>query len=327
MTKPLRIGFIGAGIMAQFQIYPSLYFAPIELAAVCDLDPDLAQGVAKKYGARAYGDYREMFAQEDLEAVIVQMHPRPRQQTVLDCLAAGYHVFMPKPPAETYAATVELAEGAAAAGRILMVNFQSRFSFGVARAREIMAQPDFGKLSHASFSFCSGGYVGDRRRDYNGPVHAFMLDFTPHHLDLARYLGGEVRKLSLYHNESEGRAAVALALEFENGAIGTMQMSSQRIWWRNYDRIELTGQGEYLVIDSLWKVQHYTEAQNTFTENYRDQRSIELTGDAYALEEFVAAVRGDRQARSDIVESVKTMRLWQTIWDAMQVGQQGELDL
>ena len=327
MTAPLRIGFIGAGIVAQFQIYPSLYFAPIKLVAVCDLDGERAHQVAQKYGARSYSDYHEMFAKEDLEAVLIQMHPRPRQQIVLDTLAVGYPVFMPKPPAETYARTVQLAEAAEIAGQILMVNFQSRFSFGVQRAKKIMAQPGFGNLSQASFSFCSGGYEGARGRDYDGPVHAFMLDFTPHHLDLARDLGGEVRKLSLYHNQEDGRAAISLALEFESGAIGSMQMSSQRIWWCNYDRIELIGQGEYLVIDSLWKVQHYTETQNTFTENYRDQRSIELTGDAYALLEFVEAVRVGRQARSDIRESVKTMRLWQSIWDAVQAGRSGDLQL
>ncbi len=325
--EALRVGFIGAGEMAQWQVYPSLYFAPLKLVALCDKDAAKAKSVADKYGARWYTDYQQMFANEELEAVIIHMHPKPRQQLVLAALAAGYHVFMPKPAAVNLAATEELAAAAAQAGRVLMVNLQSRFSIGIRQAMAIMSRPEFGPLSQILCSFCSGAYDGDRGVDYEGPVHAFLLDFTPHHLDLARYLAGEVKRLSLFHNQNEGRAALALALEFENGSVGTMQLNSQRIWERNYDRIELTGQGEYLVVDGLWKVKHYTERQNSFTENYRDQRSIELTGDAYALLEFVEAIREGRQPLSNIDESVRTMQLFQTIWEAVAEGRQGEIAL
>ena len=35
--EPFRLGFIGAGAMASFAVYPALHFAPIRLLAVCDL--------------------------------------------------------------------------------------------------------------------------------------------------------------------------------------------------------------------------------------------------------------------------------------------------
>ncbi len=325
--ETVRVGFIGAGVMAQWQIYPSLYFAPLELVALCDQDAARAKSVADKYGTRWYTNYEQMFASEELEAVIIHMHPKPRQQLVLAALGAGYHVLVPKPPALNLAATRELAAAAEHAGRVLMVNFQSRFSFGIRQAKAVMSRPEFGPLSQVFCSFCSGAYDGNRGRDYEGPVHAFVLDFTTHHLDLVRYLAGEVERLSLFHCQNEGRVALALALDFENGAVGTMQMNSQRVWGRNYDRIELTGQGEYLVVDSLWRVKHYTKSQNSFTENYRDQRSIELTGDAYALLEFSEAIREGRQPLSNIHESVRTMRLYQAIWGAVDAGRQGDISL
>ena len=52
----------------------------------------------------------------------------------------------------------------------------------------------------------------------------------PHHLDLARYPGGEVAELAFFHNENDGRGAFALSLLFESGAVGTLQLNSQRIW-------------------------------------------------------------------------------------------------
>ena len=81
------------------------------------------------------------------------------------------------------------------------------------------------------------------------------------------------------------------------------------------------------MVDSLWKVRHYTQEQNTFTENYSDERSGELTGDAQALKEFVAAIREVREPIASIHDCVETMRLYQTIYDAVQAGARGVLSV
>jgi predicted dehydrogenase len=225
------------------------------------------------------------------------------------------------------AETQEIANLAEQVGKRVMVNFQRRFSYGVRQAREIMARKEFGRLTQLSCSFCSGLYGGARGRDYEDQVHALLLDFMPHHLDLARYSGGEIGRLSLYQSTVDNGVAVSVAVEYENGAVGTMQFSSQRIWWRNYDRIEITGQGQYVVVDGLWGVKHYTEEGNFFTENYSDQRSIELTGDAYALVEFVEAIREDREPVASIRDAVGTMRLYQAIYEAVRNDRHGVIPL
>ncbi len=326
--EPLRLGFVGAGEMANFAILPALHFAPIRLSAVCDIDEERARAAAGTFGApRWYTDYRRMWEEEDLEAVVVQMHPRPRQAIVREALEAGLHVFAPKPPAPSLEATIDLSEASRRTGKTLMVNFERRFSFGVTRARAVMADPSFGGMTQLLCSFCSGPYDEYRGRDYDGPVHAYVLDFAIHHLDLARYLGGEVRKLSLFHHEREGRIALAVAVEFESGAVGTLQLNSERVWWRNYDRIEITGHGEYVVLDGLWSLRRYTGEQNTFTENYSDQRSGELTGDGVALREFAEAIREDREPVASIHDSIGTMRLYQALYDAVCAGRDGVIPI
>lgn len=322
--KPLRIAVIGAGEMSMWAILPALHFAPVHLQAICDLDEDRAKDAATKFGTdRWYTEYREMWEKEDIEAVIIQMNPQPRQQMVLEALAAGYHVWMPKPPAESLAAAEELAAAAKESGKVLMVNFQRRFSFAVTRAMEIMQRDSFGPLTQLSLSFCSGLFTGARGRDYEDPIHAFLLDMAPHHLDLASHLGGKIQRMSLFHTQSGDGIALAVSVEFASSAVGTMQLNSQRIWWRNYDRIELTGTGEYLVLDDLWKIKHYTEEQNTFTENWSDERVGELTGDGPCLIEFVNAVREQRDPVSSIGDSVETMKLYQAIYDAVRENRSG----
>jgi predicted dehydrogenase len=236
-------------------------------------------------------------------------------------------VLVPKPPALSLDDCRELAAASTATGRQVMVHFHRRFSYAVSEARRIMARPDFGQLTQLFCSFCSGRYDEVRGAGYEGPVHAYLCDFAVHHLDLARWLGGEVSEASAYHDVRDGAVAFAVALRFENGAVGNLQLNSQREWWRNYDRIEITGQGEHILVDGLWGYRHYTSGDNTFSENYGDERSTELGGDGAALTEFVTAIREGRPPLTGIHDAVRTMGLYQAIYDAYRAGHQGRLDL
>jgi predicted dehydrogenase len=303
--NPLRIGFIGGGGFARFTLYPALHLAPVSLQAVCDIDEERAKDAAGKFGTgRWYTDRHEMFDKEDLEAVIICMGPDPRQSLVREALEAGYHVFVPKPPAPTLADAVELAETSRNTGKTLMINFQRRFSVGVRRAKEIIASDSFGQLTQLFCSFCSGQYR---------TVQHYLLDFAIHHFDLARHIAGDVKEIAVFHNEVDGQGAFSVALEFTNGAVGNLQLNSQRLWGRNYDRVEITGQSEYIVLDGLWTMKHYSESQNTFTENYSDERNGELTGDGYSLTEFVTAIRENREPIASIHDCLGTMKLYEAV--------------
>ena len=141
-----------------------------------------------------------MFEKEDLEAVIICMGPDPRQPLVLETLEAGYHVFVPKPPAPSLEETLALAEASDKHGKTLMINFQRRFSLGVREARNIMQNDSFGQLTQLFCSFCSGAY---------GTVKHYLLDFAIHHFDLARHIAGaEVKELCVFHNEVDGQGFI-----------------------------------------------------------------------------------------------------------------------
>ena len=316
--KPLRAGFIGAGGFARHTLYPALHFAPIALQAICELDEERAKNVLGKFGTgQWYTDYHQMWENEDIEAMIICTGPQARQSLVCEALEAGYHVFVPKPPAETLAAATEIAEVANRTNKVVMVNFQRRFSLGVRRAMEIMGGDSFGKVTQLLGSFCSGNYRSRLAKTGAtvdcGAAQVYLLDFAIHYFDLIRYIGGEVKAVSSFHNEIGGQGAFAVTLQFESGAVGTLQLNSHRLWGRNYDRVEITGQGEYIILDGLWCVAHYTESQNHFTDNFSDQRTGELTGDGYSLTEFVSAIREEREPIASIHDCLGTMRLYEAV--------------
>ena len=47
-----------------------------------------------------------------------------------------------------------------------------------------------------------------------------------------------MKAISGFHNEIGGQGAFAVALEFESSAVGLLQLNSQRIWKRNFDRMK-----------------------------------------------------------------------------------------
>ena len=193
--EPLRVGFIGAGGFAAHTLYPALHFAPIALQAICEVDEERAKRVVGKFGTgKWYTDYHQMWEKEDIEAMIVCMGPEARQPLVLEALEAGYHVFVPKPPATTLADATELAEASDRAGKVVMVNFQRRFSLGVRRAMAIMGRDDFGQVTQLLGSFCSGEYGSLLAKTGStvecGVPQVYLLDFAIHYFDLIRYIGG-----------------------------------------------------------------------------------------------------------------------------------------
>src|SRR5260370_11175273 len=127
--EQVRVGFIGAGGLANHVHYPSLAEDKrVFLAAVCDLDEARLARTADRYQVAArYTDYRQMLDREALDAVYVIMPPMPLHPIVMACLQAGKHVFTEKPPGLRTEETRAWAAEAERRGVKTMVGFNSPF--------------------------------------------------------------------------------------------------------------------------------------------------------------------------------------------------------
>ena len=153
-----------------------------------------------------------------------------------------------------------------------------------------MQTESFGTLTQLFCSFCSGKYP---------TVKSYLLDFAIHHFDLARHIAGaDVSELSVFHNEVDGQGAFAVAVEYTNGAVGSLQLTSQRLWQRNYDYIEITGQHEYIVLDGLWGAQHFTENGNYFY--FKLFRSAKRRVDRRRYQPYRVRQRNTRRPRANL---------------------------
>src|SRR5579859_2979473 len=133
----LNVGFIGAGSLANRMHYPSVSeVRGARIAAICDLDQARLDQTADRYDvSQRYRDYHEMLANEALDAVYVIMPPMGLPQIVIDCLRAGKHVFMEKPPGVSTDACAAMLDVAERHGLKTMVGFNRRFAYVVAESK------------------------------------------------------------------------------------------------------------------------------------------------------------------------------------------------
>ncbi|MCZ6538274.1 MAG: Gfo/Idh/MocA family oxidoreductase [Chloroflexi bacterium] len=135
MSK-VRVGFIGAGQIADLHARAYANNPTGELFAVADSSPGRAEARAAIWHAdRSYEDYREMLADPDVDAVEILLPHFLHKEVAIAALEAGKHVSLQKPMGVDLAEADAISEAAAAADVVFRVfdNFLSYEPYRVAK--------------------------------------------------------------------------------------------------------------------------------------------------------------------------------------------------
>jgi UDP-N-acetylglucosamine 3-dehydrogenase len=251
--KKVRIGMIGAGVHATNMLYASLEHLNerIEKVAVCDLKEDRARANAKQFGFdKVYTDYRQMIAKEQLDGVIVCLNAKLHPPTVLDCLKGGVDVLVEKPISITVEEAREIEETAEKYNRIVMVEHQKRYSKAYLKAMDLVKQPDFGDIVMIETKM--------HGRPYETLTNLF-LEWHIHNIDIVRAFGGDVKTVqAVQKGIATNRVAIAILLEFENGAVATLNWGSEGGFGRFSERLEVVGsQWRGVIVENARDVTYY----------------------------------------------------------------------
>jgi len=232
-----RIGMIGAGVHATNMLYPSLEHLSdlVERVAVCDLVEAKAATAACNYGfEKTHTDYRRMLEAERLDGVIVCLNARLHPGVVIDCLERGVDVLVEKPIAVTVEEARRVEDAARRLKRIVMVEHQKRYSKAYLRAMDLIRRPSFGPISMIECKM--------HGRPYETLLNLF-LEWHSHGIDIVRAFGGDMVRVSAMRKDmgAANRAAIAVAVEFASGAVGTLNLGSEGGFGRFCERLEVIG--------------------------------------------------------------------------------------
>lgn len=205
------------------------------LVAVCDNDPGKADSLAKEYGAKAFHSIEAMLNSGlDADVVAICTPNGLHAQHTIASLKAGFHVLCEKPMALSVHDCGEMIKTAENANRRLFIVKQNRFNPPVAAVKNAIDDGKFGKLYSVQLScfwnrnedYYKGSWKGTK--DLDGGT--LFTQFS-HFVDLLYWMIGDIRTVNsivgnLGHKgiiEFEDTGVVAL--EFYNGAIGTINYS------------------------------------------------------------------------------------------------------
>ncbi len=223
---PVKVGFVGAGGIANAHMNALQVVEDVQIAAVCDIDRDRAHSAAARFVAKAYDDHREMLDSEKLDALYVCMPPFAHEDQELIAASKGVHLFVEKPVAVTLDKAREIREAIREHKIISAVGYHWRYQSNTDRAREILQGRQIGMV----LGYWMGGFPGVawwRRMEQSGGQ---MVEQTTHIFDLARYLCGDVTEVfAAYANRSSKdipefniHDVGTATLKFASGAIGCM---------------------------------------------------------------------------------------------------------
>ena len=139
-SRPLRVGVIGGGAIAQMMHLPTLAERPdlFTIAGLADIDRATLDAVAARYHIGfATTDYRELVARDEVDAVLV-LASGTHGPFVTAAPAAGKHVFVEKPLGFSLAETEALAAAARASGLAVQIGYHKRFDPAYLRARDLL---------------------------------------------------------------------------------------------------------------------------------------------------------------------------------------------
>lgn len=197
--RPVRIGIIGSGGIAQAHADSYRQIPEARVVAVCDIVAGRAQAFIDRYGFEAtpFEDHRRML-ESDIDAVSICTFNMAHHQPTVDALAAGRHVLLEKPMAVTLGQAVEMRDAAERAGRILSIGFQSRYDPDIMLCKEIV---DSGQLGKVYYIETGGG----RRRGIPGGTFirqetaggGAILDIGCYSIDTAMHLLGHPRPITV----------------------------------------------------------------------------------------------------------------------------------
>ena len=315
-TRVTRIGFIGAGGIAQRHFGVLDQFADVRIVAITDVDAVRAEAVAARFGARAYADTVAMLAGTELDALFICVPPFAHGEPERAAIAAGLPFFVEKPVALDLATAEPIAAAVAAAGLVTAVGYHWRYLDTVDEVR--------GLLTHHPARLMSGYWLDSTpppqwwwHADQSGGQ---MVEQTTHLLDLARFLGGDVTTVfgivdhtdrAEYPGLDVPTVSIA-SLRFASGAAANFA-STCLLGWNH--RVALHLFGERLAIELT--------DHDLMVDVGRGRPVRRAEGDAVWREDrdFVDAVQGgDSRIRCSYADAVATLRVALAIGESARTG-------
>jgi len=233
MAEPLRVACIGMGWWSDVLADAVKRSSSLKIVACFSRSDEKRQAFAKKYGCRALPSYEAVLGDGEVEAVINTTPNDVHLETTRQAAAAGKHVFLDKPIANSVSDGRKITEICRQAGVVLALGYQRRRESHFRWIKQQIEAGVFGQMVNAEanisrdrlgqFDLTSWRYTAA------GMPGGVMLQIGVHYADVLDYLIGPIKAVSGRFAQlvlpGDNPDVASLVLEHENGALSTLNAS------------------------------------------------------------------------------------------------------
>ena len=322
----LNIAIIGAGRIGHVHARTVAAHPRARLVLVCDPVGDAAQNLAAEYGARSCKEAEEVFADPEVDAVVIGSPTPLHIPHLLAAAKAGKAVLCEKPIAldmkDVEAARAELD----AITTPVMFGFNRRFDPSFAAVRAAVAEGRIGELEQLTIISRDPAAPPVEYIKVSGGI---FRDMTIHDFDTARFFLGDIvevhavgQNLDADIKETGDFDAAVVTLRAASGAVATI--INNRHCASGYDqRLEASGRDGALFAENVRATTvrlsnaEVTDAQEPyldfFLERYADAYRIELSA-------FIEAVEEGTPTPTTVDDAVAALRIAEAATESARTG-------
>ncbi|MCA9184469.1 MAG: Gfo/Idh/MocA family oxidoreductase [Pirellulaceae bacterium] len=152
-----RVGLIGAGWYGKSDLWRLIQVAPVDVISICDPDQQMLEGALEiasqrqesKQRPRAYGDYRKLLAEKDLDIVLVGSPDHWHALHAIAAMEAGADVYVQKPISVDVLEGEAMVAAARRLGRVVQVGTQRKSTPHLIDAKKQVVEAGLlGKVGH-----------------------------------------------------------------------------------------------------------------------------------------------------------------------------------
>ncbi len=274
----IGVGMLGYAFMGKAHSHamltiPHMMYPPPaipKLVGIAGRNEDAVREAARRYGySHVYTDWRDMLANDEIQLFDNGGPNNVHAAPSIAAAQAGKHVLCEKPLARTAEEAKTMLDAVQQAGVKHMVAFNYRFVPAIRQIRKFIDAGLFGQIYHFRAVYLQEWIMPH----YNMPMiwrlqkdvagSGALGDLGAHIIDLGRYLVGEVTSvMGMTRTFIEERPnddgtmgkvdvddAFAALLEFENGALGTVEATRFAAGRKNGQRIEINAEKASVVFN------------------------------------------------------------------------------
>jgi len=189
--ETLRVGVVGAGLIAGCHVRAYTRTEDVEVVAVADPHVAKAEQLAATVGATVCRDLDDVL-ELGPDVISVCTPPRTHADLTVRSIEAGRHVLCEKPVALTLADALRIQHAAETSDRVVMIGHVSRFEPDHRAAQELVAAGHVGEVAMMVHSMTTslpgwseGGWLA-RPEESGGP----LVDLSAHSFDYLTWVIG-----------------------------------------------------------------------------------------------------------------------------------------